>query len=355
MSRSATGSPGSTRSEPRVRARVEVAGRSHPGKVRAEQRGPLPRRPPLPGPRGARDEPAGRAPRRVGGSTPTCWPSPTAWAAATSASWPACWPCGPAGSWAASEIKWPVRVNEREAEELRQKAGSSSRSIDDALLAEVAREAPAGRDGHDPDDLLLDRPRAVRHARGRLAGLPLPRRRPPAADPRPHLAQVLVDAGRRRARLARGPADAPRPDQLSWAAPTPAVDVDVGHHRLADGDRLLLCTDGLTDLVTDDEIARVLADHPDPDDACRALVDLALERGGQRQHHGRRRPLLLRAPAGGGGVRRFNGSIYLRLSGTSNVYVSPRRRMCTSVPGAAYFAIAPNSSNDMTFVPRHQP
>jgi len=53
-------------------------------------------------------------------------------------------------------------------------------------------------------------------------------------------------------------------------------------HKLAllDGDTLLYCTDGLTQPVDDDAIAEVLEHHPDPDDACAALVDLALGRGG---------------------------------------------------------------------------
>jgi protein phosphatase len=59
------------------------------------------------------------------------------------------------------------------------------------------------------------------------------------------------------------------------------VAVDVEHHRLADGDRLLLCTDGLTDLVPEVEIAALLEAHPRPDDACRALVDRALACGGR--------------------------------------------------------------------------
>jgi len=35
--------------------------------------------------------------------------------------------------------------------------------------------------------------------------------------------------------------------------------VEFHHIQLADGDRLLLCTDGLTDMVSDDEIAEILA------------------------------------------------------------------------------------------------
>jgi protein phosphatase len=55
---------------------------------------------------------------------------------------------------------------------------------------------------------------------------------------------------------------------------------DIGRFRLADGDRLLLCTDGLTDLVDDETIAAELRRGASSDAACRALVDLALERGG---------------------------------------------------------------------------
>jgi protein phosphatase len=53
-------------------------------------------------------------------------------------------------------------------------------------------------------------------------------------------------------------------------------------HKLSllDGDTLLFCTDGLTEPVSDDTIAKVLEHHPDPEDACARLVDMALSRGG---------------------------------------------------------------------------
>jgi protein phosphatase len=51
--------------------------------------------------------------------------------------------------------------------------------------------------------------------------------------------------------------------------------------RVSDGDRLLLCTDGLTGPVEDARIAELLTRHPDPQEACRALVDAALEGGGR--------------------------------------------------------------------------
>jgi protein phosphatase len=48
-----------------------------------------------------------------------------------------------------------------------------------------------------------------------------------------------------------------------------------------DGDMLLLCSDGLSDLVEDQEMLAKIAGHPEqPDAACQALIDLANERGG---------------------------------------------------------------------------
>ncbi len=56
---------------------------------------------------------------------------------------------------------------------------------------------------------------------------------------------------------------------------------DVGRYKLADGDRLLLCTDGLTDMVRDDAIAAELARGAPAEETCRALVALALDGGGR--------------------------------------------------------------------------
>jgi serine/threonine protein phosphatase PrpC len=50
---------------------------------------------------------------------------------------------------------------------------------------------------------------------------------------------------------------------------------------LADGDQVLLCTDGLTDLVQDEAIGEVLRSARTAADACRALVDRALKAGGK--------------------------------------------------------------------------
>ena len=57
--------------------------------------------------------------------------------------------------------------------------------------------------------------------------------------------------------------------------------VDIERIGLLDGDVVLLCTNGLTDVVDDARIAVLLQLHPTPDDLCRALVEQAAESGGQ--------------------------------------------------------------------------
>lgn len=59
------------------------------------------------------------------------------------------------------------------------------------------------------------------------------------------------------------------------------VDVDVRRYPAAGGDRVLLCTDGLTGLVRDAEIARIVGAVRDPGACAEQLVSLALQRGGR--------------------------------------------------------------------------
>ncbi len=59
------------------------------------------------------------------------------------------------------------------------------------------------------------------------------------------------------------------------------VQVDVRKADLQPGDVLLLCSDGLTDMLPDDRIASVLAEESEPQSACRRLVDEANAEGGR--------------------------------------------------------------------------
>jgi PPM family protein phosphatase len=51
--------------------------------------------------------------------------------------------------------------------------------------------------------------------------------------------------------------------------------------RLLDGDKILLCTDGLTEMLDDGAIGEVLGGTASPSEACRRLVDRALGAGGR--------------------------------------------------------------------------
>src|SRR5262249_1738152 len=56
---------------------------------------------------------------------------------------------------------------------------------------------------------------------------------------------------------------------------------DVEHVILQSGDRLLLCTDGLSDCVPHAEISEVLRQVAEPQAACDALIERALNHGGK--------------------------------------------------------------------------
>jgi protein phosphatase len=58
------------------------------------------------------------------------------------------------------------------------------------------------------------------------------------------------------------------------------VDADAQRLLLSDGDQVLLCTDGLTDMVNDVDIGSILRQSATAEDACKALVELALNHGG---------------------------------------------------------------------------
>lgn len=58
------------------------------------------------------------------------------------------------------------------------------------------------------------------------------------------------------------------------------IQLEIHHHQIENGDRLLLCSDGLTEMLTDPEIAELLREVQSSQDCCNMLVDMALEKGG---------------------------------------------------------------------------
>jgi protein phosphatase len=177
------------------------------------------------------------------------------------------------------EVKWPVKVNQREEDELREKAQVFFELLDRAIHTEAGQNPRLRGMGTTLTICYTAGPELfVMHAGDSraylLRGGALRRLT------RDHnVAQVLVDSG-----LADpGSTHAWRMKRVLTnvlGGPCESVKVDVHHHSLRDGDALLLCTDGLTDLVGDDEIASLLGVHAPPADACRALLALALDRGG---------------------------------------------------------------------------
>ena len=67
---------------------------------------------------------------------------------------------------------------------------------------------------------------------------------------------------------------------LQALGPTAEVEVAVTSETLRAGDYLILCSDGLSGLVADDELARVVGEIQDPAAIATELIDMANSRGG---------------------------------------------------------------------------
>jgi PPM family protein phosphatase len=67
---------------------------------------------------------------------------------------------------------------------------------------------------------------------------------------------------------------------LQALGPTPSVKPEMTYHRLRRGDVLLLCSDGLSRVVRDDEIVAAVAESADCLSTCDRLIGLANDRGG---------------------------------------------------------------------------
>lgn len=63
--------------------------------------------------------------------------------------------------------------------------------------------------------------------------------------------------------------------------PSDGVTPDYVRIEIVDGDRFVICSDGLTKELTDFGIAHFLAENPEPASAVQAMLDAALENGGR--------------------------------------------------------------------------
>jgi protein phosphatase len=93
------------------------------------------------------------------------------------------------------------------------------------------------------------------------------------------LAQALIDAG------ISGPDDTSTRAMrhvltAALGSTGERTDPQVQRLHLSDGDQLLLCTDGLSEMVADDSIASILKDADSSEAACQGLINLALAGGG---------------------------------------------------------------------------
>jgi serine/threonine protein phosphatase PrpC len=60
------------------------------------------------------------------------------------------------------------------------------------------------------------------------------------------------------------------------------VDVDVMEEEMKDGDIILLCSDGLNTMISDEQILEIVSrNHDDLDKGCQELIDTANENGGE--------------------------------------------------------------------------
>jgi protein phosphatase len=175
---------------------------------------------------------------------------------------------------------WILRMDDAHAREIEQRSRSRVQEVD-AMLVESGQRDPslagmgttltAARSlGRDLVITHVGDSRAYLLRGGRLLRLT-----------RDHtFAQLLVDAGQ----LAPGDVcNSSHRHVLTNALGGSAADVQVDTDRvqLEDDDRLLLCSDGLTDLLDDQSIANVLLETTQSSEACERLVQRALDAGGR--------------------------------------------------------------------------
>ncbi len=90
--------------------------------------------------------------------------------------------------------------------------------------------------------------------------------------------QALIDEDEITEEQAR---EHPRKNEITRAVGImPSIEVDTMKLTLDSDESLLLCCDGVIAHLSDDDIHKIIRDSPDPQTACKEIVDLANERGG---------------------------------------------------------------------------
>jgi protein phosphatase len=175
---------------------------------------------------------------------------------------------------------WILKLNEKYAREIEHRTRARVREVGALLVKEAAQDPAlsgmgttltAARSlGRDLQITHVGDSRAYLFRAGRLHRLT-----------RDHTyAQLLVDLGR----LPSIDQADPRHRHIltnALGGSDREVKVDIDLMKLEDGDRVLLCSDGLTEMVDDKTIAGLLADAPGSHQACDVLVQRALDNGGR--------------------------------------------------------------------------
>lgn len=168
--------------------------------------------------------------------------------------------------------------DERDVDVLSEMCAALQRA--DLRVCEEAARSPEHADmGTTLTAAYLHRISASRRPRGGQPLLPAPREEDVSAHPRSHPRNEMVHHGI----LESDDALAHFRNVITnfVGGSQPGVRVEVHRVQVAPGDVILLCTDGLTNMLSDAQIAAILTAHPDPRDACDRLVDAANDAGGQ--------------------------------------------------------------------------
>jgi protein phosphatase len=174
---------------------------------------------------------------------------------------------------------WVLHLDREYAEDILHRATDYFRKVDELLEREAdADPALAGMGTTLTSACLIDRDIVVTHVGDSRAY----RFRGGALERLTHdhtLAQALADAGV----IPESAVDSHQQRHIltgALGAQPGAPNVQLGRHAIADGDRVLLASDGLTEMVPEPRIAEILVANADPREATEALLEAALAAGG---------------------------------------------------------------------------